>query len=72
MYLIILLFNSDYLPDKDGKKVENEDGKMKLKMKRFGRMNLIFKLSISKLGFMEFFMNMWKKKIWAIFKVISE
>ena len=37
------LFNFDYLPDKDGKKV---DTKMKMTMKKFGRMNLIFKIKI--------------------------
>ena len=100
----ILLFNFDYLPDEDGKKVdaksEDEDekiwksdfdfwtfynkirlydnflenmrrknlthflrhfwlikAKMKMRMKKFRRMNLIFEFSISKLGYMTIFMK---------------
>ena len=43
----------DYLPDKDGKK--RLMPKMKMKIKKFGRMNLIFGVSISKLVYTTIF-----------------
>ena len=63
--LTVWLFNFDYLPDEDRKKLIP---KMKMKRKKFGRMNLIFEFSISKLGCMEIFMKVWGKKFWLIFK----
>ena len=49
----------DYLPDKDGKK--RLMPKMKMKIKKFGRMNLIFGVSKSKLVYMTIFMKLRKK-----------
>ena len=43
MSLAIWLFNFDYLPDEDRKKLMP---KMNMKMRKFGRMNLIFELSM--------------------------
>ena len=63
--LTIWLFNFEYLPDKDGKKFMP---KMKMKMKKFGRMNLILEFSISKLGYMAIFMKIWEKIIDSFFK----
>ena len=45
----------DYLPDKDGK--IRLMPKMKMKIKKIGRMNLIFGVSISKLVYMTIFTN---------------
>ena len=36
---------------------------MKIKMKKFGKMNSIFEFSISKLGYMAIFMKICAKKI---------
>ena len=58
--LTIWLFNFEYLPDKDGKKFTP---KMKMKMKKFGRMNLILEFSISKLGYMAVFIKISEKKL---------
>ena len=52
----ISLLNFDYLPDEDGKEVD-----VKMRMKKFERMNLIFEFSVSKLGYMTIFMKMWEK-----------
>ena len=41
--LTISLFNFDYLPDEDGKKI---DAKIKDEDEKFGRMNLILEFSI--------------------------
>ena len=54
--LTISLLNFDYLPDEDGKEVD-----VKMRMKKFERMNLIFEFSVSKLGYMAIFMKMWEK-----------
>ena len=37
--------------------------KMKIKVKKFGKINLIFELSISKLGYMAIFMKIYWKKV---------
>ena len=34
---------------------------MKMKIKRFGKMSLIFELSISKLGYVAIFLKIWEK-----------
>ena len=54
--LTISLLDFDYLPDEDGKEVD-----VKMRMKKFERMNLIFEFSVSKLGYMAIFMKMWEK-----------
>ena len=53
-FFTILLFNFDYLPDEDGKKLMP---KMKMRMKKFGKMNLVFLFLISKLGYMTIYMK---------------
>ena len=65
MPLTIWLFNFEHLSEKDGKKFMP---KMKMKMKKFGRMNLILEFSISKLGYMAIFMKIWEKIIDSFFK----
>ena len=59
------LFNFDYLPDEGKKK---EDAKMRKKMKKLGRMNLIFEFSKPKLGYMAIFIKFWEKKIDPLLK----
>ena len=44
--------------------------KMKMRMKKFGRMNLIFEFSISKLGYMTIFMKILQKKFDPFFKTL--
>ena len=41
---------------------------MKMKMKKIGKMSLIFEFSISELGYTEIFMKIWVKIFWIIFK----
>ena len=67
--LTILLFNFDYLLDEDGKKV---DVKNKDEDEKFGRMNLSFEFSISKLGNMTILMKIWAEKVWPIFADIFD
>ena len=42
--------------------------KMKIRIKKIGRMNFIFKFSITNLGYMTLFMKIWEKKIGPFFK----
>ena len=42
--------------------------KMRMKMKKSGRMNLIFKFSKPKLGYMAIFIKFWEKKIDPLLK----
>ena len=53
------------MPDEGKKK---EDAKMRKKMKKFGRMNLIFEFSKPKLGYMAIFIKFWEKKIDPLLK----
>ena len=60
--LTISLFNFDYLPNEDGKNVEakNED-----EDEIFGKVNLIFEFSISKLAWqfsLTIFMKIWEEE----------
>ena len=41
--------------------------KMKMRMKKSERMNLIFEFSVSKVGYMAIFMKIWENKILPIF-----
>ena len=41
---------------------------MRMKMKKSGRMNLIFKFSKPKLGYMAIFIKFWEKKIDPLLK----
>ena len=50
---------------KVGKKLMS---KMRMKMRQFGRMNLVFEFSISKLGYVAIFMKIWEKKNDPLFK----
>ena len=46
--------------------------KIKIKVKKFGKMSLIFEFSISKLGYMEIFMKIWEKnKIKNLFHYLT-
>ena len=60
----ISLFNFDYLSDEDGKKLMS---KMKMSMKKFEKMNLIFEFSISKLSYVTIFMKIWEEKDLTLF-----
>ena len=44
--------------------------KMKMQMKKFERMNLIFEFSISKLGYVTIFMKILQKKFDPFFKTL--
>ena len=52
--LTISLFNFDCLTDEDREKLMQ---KMKMRMKKFGKMNLNFEYCISKLGYVTIFMK---------------
>ena len=43
------------------------EARMKMKMKKYGKMSLSFEFSMSKLGHMTIFMKIWAEKIWPIF-----
>ena len=62
-FLTSSLFNFYYFPDEDGKKV---DTKMKMRLKKFGRTNLIFKIKIRL--HRNFHENLWKKSFTQLFR----
>ena len=64
--LTIWLFNFDYLPDEDGKKV---DAKNEAEDKKFWKNEFDFWILHIKLGFMEIFMKIWEKKIDLFLKI---
>ena len=42
--------------------------KTKMMIKKFGKMNLIFEFSTSKLGYLTVFMKIWEEKVSLFFK----
>ena len=61
------LFNFDYLPDEDGKKV---DAKNKDEDEKIWKNEFVFEFFISKVGYMTIYMKVEEEKVWPIFKDI--